>query len=170
MHNIFIEGSIGEESFKKFIEDVNQVPDKSHIVVYLRSYGGCSDFLYGFKDIIERHQMRLVALEKIYSTALFLFLLTNTPRTVMDNALGLTHRGHITNEGGINMDGKPFFSKKLLKFIKVHSDKEEKLVHKFLELTPKEIKRVEKDKDIFISTKRLRTSLKNSEKHFENRK
>ena len=161
---ILLNRGIDEEALAEFIDKVNSCEDKKNIKVYLSSCGGDCDVVPVIRNIIEKHQIELIAFSDVHSSALDLFLTTNTPRTVMDETVGLFHRTIIRATLDNNL--KPLKEKKLLKIwqkeIKVVS-----LVVEFLGITDKQLKKVSKGKDLYFNDEELREALKKSEKYFK---
>lgn len=163
--NIAIIEDIDEEALEAFSQQVNTVEEKENIVVYLNSLGGDPRITPIFKDIIERHQMRLVACSKIYSSALDLFLTTNTPRTILDHTVGMYHQAVVVNvtiDNSSNVQVEPKLKKIWKENIWGNG-----LTEKFLEITQKEIKQTKKGKELYYSTDELKKALQKSEKYFD---
>lgn len=167
MTNIYISESISDSTLITFMEEVNNAPDKEKIVVYLCSTGGNPSLVPMFQHIIERHQMKLVACSLIYSSALSLFLLTNTPREVLKDTIGLVHRMTVR---GVNTDKRGFVieDSKVVKIWSETDDSED--IPPLFDMTKKEIKQMNKGKDFYFDYKELRKALKKSEEKFANNK
>lgn len=163
MYNIIISGEISTETLEKFTDEVNNAVEKENITVYLSSTGGNLDLVPVFRDIIEKHQMKLVSFEVIYSAALTLFLTTKTPRKVLEGTTGLFHSVLINNTT-IDKNGKPTAPKDLLKVWKNTND-EGYLPHLF-GMTKKDLKKMRKGKDFYFDDNAVREALKKSNELF----
>lgn len=167
MNNIYIYEKISDSTLNKFMHQVNEIEDKENIVVYLCSDGGNPALVSFFRDIIERHQMRLVAGGIVYSAALDLFLLTNTPRTVLDQTICLVHRMSLR---GIDTDkfGHPTDDKTIVKIWSEFTWDED--VAKLFEMDEKEIQEMHDGRDFYFNADNLRKALKKSEEKFGSNK
>lgn len=166
--NLIIDSEINEESVRAFTEEINMVEDKTQIVVYLNSIWGDPTLVPMLRDIMERYQVKLVACSRVFSSALDLFLTTNTPREVLDHTEALFHRSIID---GMKIDKNcNVIAEDKLKKIWKETVWAKGLPEVFLELTPKELKQVKNGKDLYFSAEELRKALKNSEKYFDNSK
>lgn len=166
--NIIIDSEIDEESVKAFVEEVNMTEDKTQIVVYLNSIGGDPTLVPLLRDVMERYQVKLIACSRVFSSALDLFLTTNTPREVLDHTESLFHRSIIQGMK-IDKDCNVLVEKKLKKIWK-ETVWAKGLPEIFLELSEQELKQVKNGKDLYFSADELRKALKNSEKYFDSSK
>lgn len=167
MHNILLTDSISEETLFTFMEAINNIEDKNKIVVYLNSSGGNPSLVPIFRDIIERHQMRLVGACEVSSAALDLFLLTNTPRTVLDETECLVHRLVIGNTT-TDKFGKSIRDKGILK-IWSEFNWDDEIAYLF-SMSENEIREMHEGKEFYFNSEDLRKALKKSEEKFANKK
>lgn len=167
MNNIYIYEKITDKTVYNFMQEVNAIEDKENIVVYLCSDGGNPALVSIFKDIIERHQMRLVACGIVYSAALDLFLLTNTPRTVLDQTICLVHRMSLR---GIDADkfGHPTDDKTIVKIWSEFTWDED--VARLFNMNDEEIQEMHEGRDFYFNSDDLRKALKKSEEKFGSNK
>jgi len=161
---IYLNKHFDDECVEEFINKVNSSENYQDITVYLSSYGGAVTVTPILRDIIQKYQMNLIACSEIYSSALDLFLTTNTPRTVLDDSLGMYHKTFMDIK--VSTEFKPQELNKSLVKIWTQEPECDKLVRQFLDLTPKQLKRFNKGEDIYLNHKELRKALKNSEKYF----
>ncbi len=166
--NIIIDSELHEESVREFVNEINMVEDKSNIVVYLNSIGGDPTLVPLLRDVMERYQVKLIACSRVFSSALDLFLTTNTPREVLDHTEALFHRSIID---GMKIDKNcNVIAEKKLKKIWKETVWAKGLPEKFLEISNQELKQVKNGKDLYFSADELRKALKNSVKYFEDKK
>lgn len=161
---ILLDKKITEEVLQGFVKDVNTAEDKSDITVYLSSSGGEASLVPVFRDMIQKYQMRLIAFDNLSSSGLDLFLTTNTPRTVLDEAVGMYHKT-ILYHINVDLKMKPTVDKTLIDIWKRDMEVDA-LVIDFLGLTTKELKEIEKGREMYFDHYRLREALKKSEKFF----
>jgi hypothetical protein len=161
---IYLNKHFDDECVEEFINKVNSSENYQDITVYLSSYGGKVTVTPILRDIIQKYQMNLIACSEIYSSALDLFLTSNTPRSVLDETVGLFHKTHMNINVHTNLKHTET-NNSLLKIWKTEPECD-KLVRQFLDLTPKQLKRFNKGEDIYLNHKELRKALKNSEKYF----
>ena len=161
---IYLNKHFDDECVEEFINKVNSSENYQDITVYLSSYGGEVSVTPILRDIIQKYQMNLIACSEIYSSALDLFLTTNTPRSVLDDSLGMYHKTFMDIK--VSTEFKPQELNKSLVSIWKTEPECDKLVRQFLDLSTKQLKRFNKGEDIYLNHKQLRKALKNSEKFF----
>lgn len=160
---ILLTKNFGDDSLQEFINQVNN-GDTDSMTIYLGSDGGSALYMPAFRDIIERYQIHLVAFSHVSSSALDLFLLTNTTREILDDTVGMYHQevyNHLPVSPNLDIKVEPSY----LKIIKAGLVNNE-LVESFLNLSKKESKLIDEGVNLYINTKRLKRALKKSQKYF----
>lgn len=163
-----LRGDIDVDMLDKLIEFSNEVNDEETNIIYFSSKGGICDIVPPMRDIIQQKQFRLVAYGEIYSSALDLFLTTNTPRTVMDETLVMYHGVRMTIE--MNKKFQPIDLNKRLSEIYKNEVECNDLVMKIIGITEKDYKKCLKGEEFYYNHHELRNFLKNSEEYFDNLK
>ncbi|MCA9750194.1 MAG: hypothetical protein KC414_13885 [Romboutsia sp.] len=163
---IFLNKPFDDNIVEEFIDKVNSATNVDSITVYLSSFGGDVSITPILRDIIQNYQMKLIACSSLESSALDLFLTTNTPRTVLDETVGMFHRTYLTDVNIYN-DFKPLNKNKSLLNIWKSEPVCLSLVENFLELSPTDKKKVKNGENIYLNHNQLREALKKSIKYFD---
>lgn len=166
MFKTFLLTDINIENFEKLQGFLNENLNND-VILYLNSDGGNPDMVPSYKNLIELNKCSLIASEKICSAALDLFLLTNTPRKILDTTWGLFHQA-IRKGMSTDYEGKVLIDKSYKKLISEYNPNFH-LVEELLEISKKEMSNYKKGEDLYLNTERLKKSLKNSEKYFAER-
>lgn len=106
---VFILENIDEDAVNSFADFVNGVGN-DRTIIYIRSNGGnlsMRDILiYGINELAKENDVTLVASGHVFSSALGIFIKTQTKKEILPEAIFMTHRS--SYDYTYNANGKPY--------------------------------------------------------------
>ena len=104
MKYFYLNGSMKQELFDKFINFCNQYPDDKWGIV-IDSGGGGESFCHAMLHIIDDHKDCVLISMGCYSSAFELFYLSKCEKLITTNSMGMFHLGRDNYD--IDLNGKP---------------------------------------------------------------
>lgn len=158
---LYISDMIGQEICEKFIYQFNKIPKDEEITVYINSEGGETGHADMFVNMLsaEGHRITLIACGQICSAAFNIFYNTEcSKKSIHEDTIGMIHLAYINVN--LNEAGK-LTTEEDRELLRVHKASRENTLQKLksLGLTPTELNKVKKGKDVYFTTERLKQLL-----------
>lgn len=146
---------INLENFGKFLDFINNNQGEE-ITLYFQTNGGNHNVVTALLDIIEKSVKKIVVTGGIYSGGFYIVYYTKVPIVITKGAMGMWHYAIYSNFSISVKYSRATYTEDIAKVKnnKVYKSECIKLAKKVM--TKKELRRFEKDKDVYFDYKRMK--------------
>lgn len=154
MNTLYIDGVLSVDMLKTVASFITYVGPKT---LYMSLDGGSIGLARTLLDMINHtDDLTIVGTDRLYSAGLYVYTYCERPKRLVDGTRGMWHQG--VYEVEINTDGKPTYISDKFN-LSIHTRHHNDIIlalAKKLSFTDREVKHIEKGKDVYFSYERMK--------------